>query len=87
MIRVSELLKSTVNDLDRVVIMDHGLLYSFNKKTMPELAQYARRGVKSFYIEITYIEHEKKLKQTIFIELKGEPKNERENNAGTDQDL
>ena len=78
MIRVSELLKCVANNLDRVVIMDHGNLYPYNNKTMPELDKYARRGVNSFYIETMYFENEKKdveraikVKQTMFIELKG----------------
>lgn len=76
MIRVSELLKRVANNLDRVVIMDHGNLYSFNNKTMPELDEYARREVNSFYIETMYFENDKKdtyatikVKQTMFIEI------------------
>ena len=81
MIRVSELLKSTANNLDRVVIMDHGCLYPFrcNNKKMPVLVEYSRRVVNSFYIESIYIEssdtgHSDIVKQTMFIELKGETK-------------
>lgn len=74
MIRVSELLKRSANDLDRVVIMDHGRLYPFNRKEMSDFDMYARRVVNSFYVEITYFEHEQKMKQTMFIELKGDNK-------------
>lgn len=80
MIRVSELLKCVANTLDRVVIMDHGNLYPYNNKTMPELDEYARRGVNSFYIETIYFEDKMnietaiKVKQTMFIELKGDTK-------------
>ena len=73
MIRVSELLKRSANDLNRVVIMDKGKLYPFNSKTMPELDIYARRVVNSFYIEL-YFENETRVKQTMFIELKGDTK-------------
>lgn len=78
MIRVSELLKSTANNLDRVVIMDHGNLYPFqcNNTTMPVPVEYARRGVNSFYIESLYVESKEPnvgsiVKHTMFIELKG----------------
>lgn len=78
MIRVSELLKSTANNLDRVVIMDHGNLYPFqcNNKTMPVPVEYARRGVNSFYFESIYFESKDPdgcaiVKLTMFIELKG----------------
>ena len=81
MIRVSELLKSTANNLDRVVIMDHGNLYPFqcNNKTMPVPVEYARRCVNSFYIESLYVESKEPnvgsiVKQTMFIELKGDTK-------------
>lgn len=80
MIRVSELLKCVDNTLDRVVIMDHGNIYPYNNKTMPELDRYARRGVNRFYIDIMYIEDKMdieraiKVKQTMFIELKGDNK-------------
>lgn len=73
MIRVSELLKCSANDLNRVVIMDHGNLYPFNNKTMPDLDMYMRRVVNSFYIESIMCENNK-VKQTMFIELKGENK-------------
>lgn len=83
MIRVSELLKSTANNLDRVVILDRGNLYPFrcSNKTMPVPAEYTRRVVNSFYIESIYIEstdpgHSDIVKQTMFIELKGDNKNE-----------
>lgn len=78
MIRVSELLKCTANNLDRVVILDHGNLYPFrcSNKTMPVPAEYTHRVVNSFYIESIYIEssdpgHSDIVKQTMFIELKG----------------
>lgn len=79
MIRVSELLKCSANNLNRVVIIDHGNLYPFNNKTMPELDKYARRGVNSFYIESIYFESKDPdgcaiVKQTMFIELKGDTK-------------
>ena len=81
MIRVSELLKSSANSLDRVVIMDHGNLYPFRcyNKTMPVPVEYARRGVNSFYIESIYFESKNPdcgaiVKQTMFIELKGDTK-------------
>ena len=82
MIRVSELLKSIANNLDRIVILDHGNLYPFSNKTMPGLNQYARRGVNSFYIEAMFFENRSDLdralivKQTVFIELKGDTKND-----------
>jgi hypothetical protein len=78
MIRVSELLKSTANNLDRVVILDHGNLYPFrcSNKTMPVPAEYTHRVVNSFYIESIYFESKDPdgcaiVKQTMFIELKG----------------
>lgn len=74
MIRVSELLKCAANNLNRVVIMDHGNLYPFSNKTMPELDMYARRVVNSFYIESFYFENDTKVKQAMFIELKGDTK-------------
>lgn len=79
MIRVSELLNITANDLDRVVIMDHGNLYPFNNKTWHEMDKYSRRGVSCYYIESMYFESKDSeggtiVKQTMFIELKGEQK-------------
>lgn len=76
MIRVSELLNIAANDLYRVVIMDHGHLYPFSNKTWHEMDKYSRRGVNSFYIEQICIANEPKLKQTMFIELKGDNKND-----------
>lgn len=74
MIRVSELLKRSANDLNRVVILDNGKLYSFNNKTMSELDIFVRRVVNSFYFESIYFENDMKIKQTMFIEVKGEKK-------------
>lgn len=80
MIRVNELLKSTGNNLDKVVIMDHGNLYPFKcyNNNMPVPAEYTRRGVNCFYIETIYFENKEyvgaTVKQTMFIELKGDTK-------------
>ena len=66
--RVSELLVSCQNDLDRIVIMDKGKLDLYKNDDKGKTVKYSCRMVKSFLLET--LNH----KTTLFIELKGEKK-------------